>query len=394
MFKNAYIPYKGYYSTPFSKWMHSLQNENSIKLGGQTSKRWFAEKGFDTDMLNYMYLGLTIGQERVFFGATLAANEMGLRLPGQTIMHACATSTSTIFNASLAIEHGQWDSTYCLLVDRCSNSPHTVWPNPKGPGGEVISENWFMDNLTDPATKEGTLDTAERVARENDFTREQADELCVIRYQQYTDALKDDREFQKRYMFPVEIKGRKSSKMIEADEGIRETTKEGLARLRPIMEGGILTYGGQTHPADGHAGIIIANKEKAQELSKDRNIPIQVIAYGATRTQKKGYMPVAASDAAKIALANAGLEAEDMTTIKSHNPFVVNDLYLAKDLGVDREDFNNYGSSLIYGHPQGPTVARLLMEGIEETVIKGGGYALITGCVGGDSGAALIVKVG
>jgi len=148
-----------------------------------------------------------------------------------------------------------------------------------------------------------------------------------------------------------------------------------------------------THPADGNAGVIITNKENSLRLSQDKNIPIQVMAYGFART-KKAFMPIAASDAAKMALNKAELKVDDVITIKTHNPFIANDLYLAKNLGVDRKEFNNYGSSMIFGHPQAPTVARLMMEGIEETVIKGGGYLLVTGCAAGDSGASLILKVG
>ena len=74
--------------------------------------------------------------------------------------------------------------------------------------------------------------------------------------------------------------------------------------------------------------------------------------------------------------------------------FIANDLFLAKELGIDAMHFNNYGSSLVFGHPQAPTLARLIMEAIEETVLKGGGYALVTGCAAGDSAACLIVKVG
>ncbi len=395
MFKNAYIPYGGYYSTPFSKWQHSLQHKNAVELGGQTSKRWFEEKGFDKNMLNYLYLGITVGQKSFFLGGSYAAHEMGLRIPGQTVMHACATATTSVYNASLAVENGDWEITYCLLVDRCSNGPHTIWPNPKGPGGEVISENWNMDNMSyDPSTGKGMLFTAERVAKENGFTREEADELSLLRYQQYLNALENDREFQKKYMFSVKLESRKGTKIIEEDEGIIESTKEGLAKLRPMVEGGIHTFGSQTHPADANAGIIIANKEKSLELSENKNIPIQVITYACTRTEKKGYMPIASSNAAKIALNKTGLTVDDISTIKTHNPFIVNDLYLAKDLGIDKKDFNNYGSSMIYGHPQAPTLARILIEAIEETVLKGGGYALVTGCAAGDTGASIIVKVG
>jgi len=83
-----------------------------------------------------------------------------------------------------------------------------------------------------------------------------------------------------------------------------------------------------------------------------------------------------------------------MKAIKTHNPFAVNDLYLAKELGLDANDFNNLGPSLIYGHPQGPTGMRLVIELIEELAQAGGGHGLFTGCAAGDTAAAVVVKVG
>lgn len=396
MLKKAYIPYKGYYSTPFCKWQGSLQLDNAIELGAKTSKRWFESRGLDQKELDYLYLGITIGQHRVFFGATWAAFLMGAPdIPGMTIMQACSTATTTVFNAGAAVEMGNVNTAYCLLVDRCSNGPHTIWPNPLGPGGEVISENWNMDNMrADPSTNIGTLMTAENVAREQGFTREQADELVLIRYRQYDDALANDRAFQKRYMFPVEATvSRKETRLVEEDEGVPTTSKEALARLRPVVEGGILTFGGQTHPADGNAGIIVTTRERAAEMSADPNIEIQIVSYGYARA-KKAFMPMAPAPAARMALERAGLTVKDMAAIKNHNPFIVNDLYLAKELGIDGASFNNYGSSMVFGHPQAPTMARMLIEAIEEAVIKGGGYAMATGCAAGDTAAALIVKVG
>lgn len=396
MLKKAYIPYKGYYSTPFCKWQGSLQLDNAIELGAKTSKRWFESRGLDQKELDYLYLGITIGQHRVFFGATWAAFLMGAPdIPGMTIMQACSTATTTVFNAGAAVEMGNVNTAYCLLVDRCSNGPHTIWPNPLGPGGEVISENWNMDNMrADPSTNIGTLMTAENVAREQGFTREQADELVLIRYRQYDDALANDRTFQKRYMFPVEATvSRKETRLVEEDEGVPTTSKEALARLRPVVEGGILTFGGQTHPADGNAGIIVTTRERAAEMSADPNIEIQIVSYGYARA-KKAFMPMAPVPAARMALERAGLTVKDMAAIKNHNPFIVNDLYLAKELGIDGASFNNYGSSMVFGHPQAPTMARMLIEAIEEAVIKGGGYAMATGCAAGDTAAALIVKVG
>ena len=395
MLTKAYIPYRGYYSSPFCKWQGSMQHDNSIELGAKTSKRWFAEKGIDPKEFEYLYLGITVGQHRVLFGSTWAAYLLGAPdIPGMTIMQACSTATTTVFNASASVELGNLEMAYCLLTDRCSNGPHTIWPNPLGPGGEVISENWNMDNMAaDPSTGQGTLNTAENVAKKHGFTREQADELVLIRYQQYDKALENDRAFQKRYMFPVEVTvSRKEKKLVECDEGVPTTSKEKLARLRPVMEGGIHTYGGQTHPADGNAGIIVTTKDRAAALSEEK-IPIQILSYGYARADK-AHMPEAPIYASRKALERVGLKPQDMVVVKNHNPFIVNDMVLAKELGLKAENINNYGSSLVWGHPQAPTVARLLIEGIEEAVLKGGGYVMITGCAAGDTSATLILKVG
>ncbi|WP_276352210.1 thiolase family protein [Cohnella caldifontis] len=395
--EKAFIPYGGYYSTPFCKWQGSFQHENAIELGARCSKKWFERKQWNpNEELDYLYLGITVGQPSVFYGASWAATLMGAPdVPGLTLMHACATSTTTLFQAASAVELGNAGSAYCLMVDRCSNGPHTIWPNPKGPGGEVISENWNMDNMGgDPSTGIAMVQTGEKIARENGFTKEQADELTLRRYEQYADALKEDRAFQKRYMLPVEIAvSKRETRVVDADEGVTSTSREALRKLKPTTENGILSFGGQTHPADGNVGFVVTTRENAARLSADAGIPIQIVAYGYSRAEKAS-MPAAPVPAVRMALQRAGLTIHDMKAIKNHNPFIVNDLYLAQALDIDAMNFNHYGSSLVFGHPQAPTVGRLLIEAIEETVLKGGGYALATGCAAGDNGAAIIVKVG
>jgi acetyl-CoA acetyltransferase len=170
------------------------------------------------------------------------------------------------------------------------------------------------------------------------------------------------------------------------------TTAEGLAKLRPVLEGGSVTYGTQTHPADGNCGMIVTTQEKARELSRDPNVEIQVLSFGEGRA-KKGYMAKAIVPAARQALSRAGITVEDLTVIKTHNPFAVNDIYFAREMGVKAADMNHYGSSLVWGHPQGPTGTRLIIEVIEELIILGGGYGLFVGCAAGDSGAGVVVKV-
>ncbi len=179
---------------------------------------------------------------------------------------------------------------------------------------------------------------------------------------------------------------------VDADEGIHETTAEGLAGLRPVVEGGIVTFGAQTHPADGNAGIIVCSRERATELARDP-IPVRLLSYGEARVEA-GMMPKAIVPAAGEALARAGINVSQCAAIKTHNPFAVADVFFCRELGIAAEKVNNNGSPLVWGHPQAPMGMRAIIELIEELAVKGGGLGLFSGCAGGDSAMAVVVKVG
>jgi acetyl-CoA acetyltransferase len=220
--------------------------------------------------------------------------------------------------------------------------------------------------------------------------------MVLMRYSQYQDALKDDRAFQRRYMIsPIEVKdnsGRKTLATVTGDEGPFATSKEGLARLKPVKEGGTVTFGHQTFPADASAGIVLATREKARELSRDQKIEVQLLGVGTARV-KKGFMPMAPVPAGKLALENAGVSLADVRAIKTHNPFAVNDVYFYREMAVKPELVNRYGSSLIYGHPQAPTGTRLIIELIEDLAAQGGGIGLFSGCAAGDTAMACVIQV-
>ena len=398
MLTKAYIPYKGYYSSPFCRWQGQLAAENSITLGAETARRWFAHADIDPTVLEYLYYGATVIASRTFYAHTWASSiimDGRKNISGLYVHQACSTSATCIHLAAVNIESEIFDTAFTLMSDRMSNGPHVIWPNPKGPGGEVISENWSMDNINnDPWGGLKMIQTAEKVASEIGLTREECDEVTLRRYEQYLDSIADSRAFQKRYMFPVEVRLPKNKTiLVEEDEGVTPTTAEGLKRLLPVEPGGVLTYGSQTHPADGNCGFIITTREKAKELSKDPGLEIKLVSYGYSRVGK-AKMAAAPVPAAEKALEQAGLKINDIKVIKTHNPFIVNDLNMAKKMNIDIMSMNNFGSSLIYGHPQGPTAGRIICELIEELVLKGGGYGLFTGCAAGDTGASLIVKVG
>ncbi|MGE5839579.1 MAG: thiolase family protein [Deltaproteobacteria bacterium] len=398
-FSKVYIPYGGYYSTPFCRWQGSMQHDNSTSLGANTARRWFLEKRkMDPTVIDYLYFGSTVAQNHWMHahnwaGAILTDDKKFV--PGLFVNQVCSTSTTILGLAAKDIELGIYQVGYGLMADRCSNGPHTTWADPLGPGGQPDREDWNMDNFGGtPRHRAAMVETAENVAKEVGITKEECDALVLRRYAQYMEALTNDRAFQKRYIFPPEVTvNKKKTKLLEEDEGWTPTTAEGLAKLKPVRPGGCLSFGAQTFPADGNCGILVATRERAKQLSTDPKIEVQILSYGFARV-KPMFMPAAPIPAAEMALASAGLKVSDIKAVKTHNPFAVNDLAFAKKTGYDAMKMNNYGSSLIYGHPQGPTAGRAIIEMVEELVLLGGGYGLFTGCAAGDTAAALVLKVG
>jgi acetyl-CoA acetyltransferase family protein len=397
-FEHVYIPYGGYWSTPFCRWQGSFAHLHAITFAAEVARRALEERHIPPESFDALHLGLTVPQQHSFYGAPWLAALIGApTITGPTINQACATGARVLASAAFEVEAGHGRAILALTCDRTSNGPHIFYPNPLGPGGKGDAEDWVWDNFNyDPYAQNAMVQTAENVAREAGISREEQDEVALLRYTQYQMALADEAAFHRRYMVsPIEVKdpsGRKVIAQVVDDEGVYPTTAEGLARLKPVLEGGTVTYGSQTHPADGNCGLVVTTRARARELSRDPHIEVQVLAFGQGRA-KKGFMAQATVPAARQALALAGIDVHDLRAVKTHNPFAVNDIYLARELGLKHEDINRYGSSLIYGHPQGPTGMRLIMELIEELALVGGGYGLFTGCAAGDTAAAVVVKV-
>jgi acetyl-CoA acetyltransferase len=104
-------------------------------------------------------------------------------------------------------------------------------------------------------------------------------------------------------------------------------------------------------------------------------------------------MPYAPVPASKAALEAAGIGIRDLAAVKTHNPFIVNDIVFCRETGYDAQKMNNNGCSLVWGHPQAPTGLRAIIELIEELVDIGGGWGLFNGCAAGDSAMAVVVRV-
>ena len=384
------------WSSPFARWQGPLSEVNSIDLAVDVTGRALGERGLSPEEeVTDLVLGWTVPQKEIFYGAPTLAARLGAEgVTGPMISQACATSVACV-GAAAANHEGSGDGRVTLVVatDRTSNGPVVAYPSPSGPGGSPEVENWVLDSFAkDPWAGAAMVTTGENVAEEAGIGREELDEVTAMRYEQYQRSLENDREFQRGYMVPVEIpQRRKEPIVVDEDAGVFPTTREGLARLKPVAEGGVVTHGGQTHPADGTAGMVVTSERRARELSTDGGV-VRLLGIGFARVEK-ARMPKAPVPAAQAALRAAGVGIEDVDAIKTHNPFAVNDVYFSRQMGVPVEKMNDYGSSLIFGHPQGPTGARLIAELIEILRWRGGGTGLFTGCAAGDSGAALVLRV-
>jgi acetyl-CoA acetyltransferase len=395
---NLRIPYGAYWSTPFSRWQMSFSDLHSMKFAASTASKVASDKQWPVKSIDHAVLGITVPQEKSFWGAPWVMTMMGLDfVTGPTISQACATSARALAVGAMEIAAGEATASLIVTCDRTSNGPVVMHPNPRGPSGAPAVENWMLDNFGDEPTGHfAMVETAENCARDWQISTEEQHDLAARRYSQYRDALKDNSAFLRRFMtLPFAVpdpRFKKEAGTLAADEGIHPSTLEGLKKLKPLREGGTVTFGGQTHPADGNAGMVVTSKDRVRDFTSQPDIDIRVLAFGQAR-EKLGYMPAAPVRAAKRALEAAELPIEKIDVFKSHNPFVVNDIVFARETGVDVRKMNNYGCSLVYGHPQGPTGMRLIIETIEELVLRGGGNGLFHGCAAGDTAMAVVVRV-
>ena len=375
------------------RWQGPTADLSSLDLAEQVTRRALEEQKVEWPITE-LILGMTIPQRECFYGAPTLAARLGYAgVSGPMIAQACATSVASLHAAatSQSIENGG-GARLVVTTDRTSNGPHLVYPRTSGPGGTVESEDWVLDNFgLDPNTGEGMLATAERVAADAGFDKPQLDELTAVRYAQYEDSLAQDRAFQRKWMVPIEAGSARRPHLIEDDQGVRPTTLKELDALKPVSPDGVVSYGTQTHPADGTAGFIVTSPAVARERGATGPLA-RIISTGFARVPP-GTMPKAPVPAAAMALEAAGLGYDDVHVIKTHNPFAVNDLWFGRETGVDPERMNPYGCSLVYGHPQGPTGARGIVELMYALEERGGGIGLFTGCAAGDTGAAVVLEV-
>jgi acetyl-CoA acetyltransferase len=390
IYPRARIPYGVWGSSYFPAWQTSCLAEVNIgQFAGEAMARILGKRRVPASQLDYLVIGSTIPWHWKFWNAPLVATFMGHRIPGYHVEQACATGLQATMLGGAEVQGG-YDAVGVLTFDRTSDSPVGVFPQRRDHRRTLpLADVW--DNFGfDPATGKAMIATAGNAARKHKLERREVDEISHLRYEQYFEAKTSG--FLEKVMVPLDVLDLRGKKLgrVDEDTGVRRMTPMALAAMRELDT--CVTPGGQTHASDGMASLVVASQEKARELSRRPEIDIRFIAKVEARAEPS-LMPEAPALAVMKLLARTGLAMDDIAVVKNHNPFAVNDAVFSRMLQFDWRKMNRTGCSLVWGHPQGPTLVRTLIEALEEAVDLGGGYVLIFGCAAGDVGIAALFKV-
>jgi len=235
---------------------------------------------------------------------------------------------------------------------------------------------------------------AEMIAREYGITRDDADRFGLRSQQLAATAWREGRFAREVYALDapvVEEDGRPTgaTRRIDRDEGIRETSLEKLAALKPVEPDGIHTAGTSSQVSDGAAAVLLASPERARDLGlrpRARIIATTLVGVDPV-TMLKGPIP-----ATRKVLAETGLSISDMDVCEVNEAFASVVLAWMKELHPNPERVNPNGGAIALGHPTGATGARLLTTALHELERVGGRYALVSMCCGGGLGTGTIIE--
>jgi len=398
----AYLPYGTWGGSWFPAWHTSALAEVDIaRFAAEAMPMVLSKKNVAVEQLDYLISGSTVPWHYKFWNSPYLSHSFGKRLPGFHLEQACATGLQMIIKASAQVQAGSHDVVGVLALDKMSNSPAGIFPNQGSyRRTEVLSDVW--DNFGyDPSTGQSgfkqsrgetsMIAAAGRTARKYKLDWNEVAELSCYRYQQYFAA--KDSGFHKTFLHSMTVLDNRGQKIgvVDDDTGVRRyASVDDFKRERQLDT--CVAAGGQTHASDAMFTLVCTTASKARELSTRPEIAIQLVATSEYRTAA-GFMPDAPSFAVMKLLERTGLTMADMTSVYDHNPFAVNDAVFAKLLEYDWRKMNDTGCSMVYGHPQAPTLVRTTVEALENAVAKGGGYVLVFGCAAGDVGIAAAFKV-
>ncbi|QFG27584.1 acetyl-CoA C-acetyltransferase [Actinomadura sp. WMMB 499] len=360
--------------------------------------------GLDRDQIDDLYLGCgRPGGEQGYNMGRVVAVTLGLdRVPAATVTRYCASSVQTTRMAFHAVRAGEGDvfvSAGVECVSRLEAGCSDSIPGTRNPAfddarertrrrGEEGAGDWedpraagFLPDVYIPMGQ-----TAENVARLHGVTRREQDEFAVRSQNLAEKAAADG--FWRREITPVTLP---DGRVVDADDGPRPgTTLEKVAALPPVFRpDGTVTAGNCCPLNDGAAALVVMSAAKAAALGIAPLARIVATGVSGLSPEIMGLGPVEAS---RRALARAGMSISDIDLVEINEAFAAQVVPSYRALGVDIDRLNVNGGAIAVGHPFGMTGARITATLLNSLRTHDRSTGLVTMCVGGGQGMALIIE--
>lgn len=328
------------------------------------------------------------GEQGLQIGRQISLQALGKEVPGFVINRYCASGLEAISIAVAKIKANMGECYIAGGTESMSMLPMT--------GYKLAPSYNVAMNTPDYVVGMGL--TAEAVAQKFGITREMADTFAYNSHVKAAAAIDAGRFADE--IVPVEVEEvwvendkRKSSKsIIKVDEGVRrETTVEGLGKLRPAFAtGGVVTAGNSSQTSDGAAFVMVMSSTLVKKLGLK---PIARMASCAVAGVEPIIMGIGPCAAIPKALKKAGLTLNDIDLIELNEAFGAQALAVMQEAGLNPDIVNVNGGALALGHPLGCTGAKLSVQLFNEMRRRGSRYGMVTACVGGGQGIAGIYEL-
>ena len=310
----------------------------------------------------------------------------GWRTGGTTVDTQCGSGQQANHLVSALIRSGNIDAGIACGVEVMSHVG--LGANVMSGPGFFLPADWPWDSTPDQ------FRSAERIAKNRGITREDVDRFGLAS-QQKAKRARDEGRF-KLEILPIDAPvlgddGKPSGRtqLVEEDQGIRDTSLEALAQLKPVVEGGIHTAGNSSQISDGAAAILWMTAEKARALGLR---PRARILQGVVVGTDPYYLLDGPIDATQAILAKTGMQLSDMDLIEINEAFAAVVLSWARVCKPDMDRVNVNGGAIALGHPVGATGTRLIVTALHELERRGLGTAFITMCCGASVGTGTIIE--
>ena len=371
----------------------SLKDVPANKLGALVLGEAVKRAGLTPQDVQNVVLGNVITSEpRDAYISRISAVDAGIpvQTPAITVNRLCGSGLEAIVTAARQIQTGENEVAVAGGTESMSQSPYVAksarWGQRMGDFNMIDA---MLAILNDPFGAGHMGVTAEKVAARNNISRQQQDAFAAESQQRAARAIKEGRF--KSQIVPVEIASRKGTVVFDTDEYVKgDTTAESLAGLKPAFQkdGGV-TAGNASGINDGAAAVALMSASAAKKRGVKPMARIVSWGHAGIDPSIMGLGPV---DAVRQALGRAGLSVSDMDVIESNEAFAAQACAVAQELDFDPAKTNPNGGAVALGHPVGASGAIITVKALYELERINGRYGLVTLCIGGGQGIAMVIE--